>query len=1353
MTTQEIQSAYDSLTKCQQVIVDTCILSVSTTQTYQLYELVSALSPKWKKGEIVKELKSIPSDLLTKNGGWEVEAPLHVIVALYTDTYNRYTTQEKSKLHKAKALDYYWKYNQTYLKELLEASASNSLSLLPTIVGKFTSSGVNAIKLILLTIYYEQHLNILPFFPDAMLKEGAQHAIRTQLFNFAPIAEFTQKLRRIAALTKSDEITQASFESELLSYLLDGSIQKAKMLIVEHPQLSKGNTYPFYLHYESNSLACNFAADKLGKAWLVKKENRFSTQPLLFKHIFLLSIVQNTVKNGMLLNKLQSNLLEFSSPFDAPFISLLYKSINLQGKAKDIAQRLASISLKDGGFYDIINACLSAFYTGESLPATAIAPIYKMVLELQNASYNTLALEILYMASTIFPQNKEFQHDYRNLVNTLGREALAKQLEQKKEWEYALDQMFSIASNASTKQNTAEARIIYQINFRSEMVVPILQKMGKNGVWNKGRNIALKRFMNNEVEGMLPQDSRIAATIEKNYEYYSESYEFNKNTIWRELIGHPYLFNEAAPSIPIELVLRKPIIIVTKKSGSYALSFDITPTAYKYQLVKETNTRYAYVDQDERQAKLWQALDGGKVLIPSEGEGKLKELIKMLSSSIEIHSDFTNQNVEQRQGDTTIRILMMPVGDNLKAEILVKPLVDKPPYCHPGKGTEVINTTNENNVHIQVVRSMPQEKANAAKLNKAIEHLTFEMEDEFTLLFTEPSDCLHLLEVLQQQPKELCLVEWPEGMQFRLRRQVGLGNFNIMATQKGQWFDVEGSIQVDEQTVISLQELLKMRRAKNRRFIEMGDGEFLALSEALRKRLDEIESSFYDDKSNKISQFSMPLLLEDTKEYGSFKANKMAIDFQKKLKSVDMMVVTLPKNLEAEFRPYQEEGFRWMAKLTEWGAGACLADDMGLGKTIQSIAILLLRAAKGASLVVCPASVLPNWVSELRRFAPSLTPIILNTSNREEVVKGAVAFDVVITTYGLLQSEESLFQSTEWNCLVFDEVHIVKNHQTKTYKAAVELKSQCRIGLTGTPIQNHLGELWSIFNILNPGLLGKQSLFNSMFVAPISQTPDTYQRNILKKRITPFILRRTKGNVLDELPAKTEITISVGLTADEMAFYEAIRREAIENITTTNDAGHKHLRALAELTRLRLASCNARMIDPSITLPSSKLEAFSTLIDELMENNHRALVFSQFTKHLDLIREKLDERGITYQYLDGSTPIPLRGELVKKFQQGDDPLFLISLKAGGLGLNLTAADYVIHLDPWWNPAIEDQATDRAHRIGQQRPVTVYRLVAENTIEEKILRLHQTKRELAEGLLEGADMATKLSAEDMLNLLM
>ncbi|MCP5049275.1 MAG: DEAD/DEAH box helicase, partial [bacterium] len=306
---------------------------------------------------------------------------------------------------------------------------------------------------------------------------------------------------------------------------------------------------------------------------------------------------------------------------------------------------------------------------------------------------------------------------------------------------------------------------------------------------------------------------------------------------------------------------------------------------------------------------------------------------------------------------------------------------------------------------------------------------------------------------------------------------------------------------------------------------------------------------------------------------------------------------------------------------------------------------------------------------------------------------------------------------------------------------------------TGTPIENHLGELWSLFSFINPGLLGTLADFNRKFAGPIQKDNSIEARRQLKRLIRPFILRRTKTEVLEELPEKTEVLLSVETEPEEAAFYEALRQEALERIADTEGpAVQKRFRVLAEIMRLRRACCHPRLVAPGIGVGGAKLALLKELIEELRENRHKALVFSQFVDHLAIIREYLDEVGIAYQYLDGSTSLKNREKSIRAFQAGEGELFLISLRAGGFGLNLTAANYVIHMDPWWNPAVEDQASDRAHRIGQKRPVTIYRLVTGNTIEEKIVKLHKAKRGLADSLLSGADGSATLSVDQLIELI-
>ena len=357
--------------------------------------------------------------------------------------------------------------------------------------------------------------------------------------------------------------------------------------------------------------------------------------------------------------------------------------------------------------------------------------------------------------------------------------------------------------------------------------------------------------------------------------------------------------------------------------------------------------------------------------------------------------------------------------------------------------------------------------------------------------------------------------------------------------------------------------------------------------------------------------------------------------------------------------------------------------------------------------------------------------------------------DIVLATYGLLVTEGELLSQRTWTTIVLDEAHTIKNRDTQTSKAAMTLKGDFRLMLTGTPLQNHLNEIWNLFQFANPGLLGSYQQFTDRFILPVERDHNAERQRLLRRLLSPFLLRRNKDEVLSELPEKTEITLRVELSLEEQALYDNLRQQAIANL---EEGTKSPLQALAEITRLRQAACHPRLINQKLDIPSSKTQAFLSLVDDLRQSGHRALVFSQFTSHLALIREELDRQQIAYLYLDGSTTPSDRNRLVRQFQTGSEPLFLISLKAGGLGLNLTAADYVIHLDPWWNPAIEDQASDRAHRIGQERPVTVYRLIAAGTIEEKMIRLHQNKRSMADALLQDADLYTQISADDIIRLL-
>jgi SNF2 family DNA or RNA helicase len=434
-----------------------------------------------------------------------------------------------------------------------------------------------------------------------------------------------------------------------------------------------------------------------------------------------------------------------------------------------------------------------------------------------------------------------------------------------------------------------------------------------------------------------------------------------------------------------------------------------------------------------------------------------------------------------------------------------------------------------------------------------------------------------------------------------------------------------------------------------------------------------------------------------------------------------------------------------MSRLAEWGAGACLADDMGLGKTLQALALLLSRAPLGPALVVAPSSVLHGWRAEAARFAPSLRLRLFHEGDRDLAACGSG--DVVVVSWTLLARQAELFRERRFATVILDEAHAIKNAATQRAKAAHGLAADFTVALTGTPVENHVGELWSLLRAVMPSLLGSEESFRLRFA---SGAPEATRA--LAALVQPFILRRTKDKVARELPARTEVELLVPLSPEERALYDDVRLSAAANLSAITGEDHR-FQVLAALTRLRLTACHPRIQHPEWKGPTSKLTRLLELLRDLSASGHRALVFSQFTQHLALVAEALRAEGLFFSYLDGQVPLAERQRRVEAFQagQGGD-LFLISLKAGGTGLTLTAADYVIHLDPWWNPAVEDQASDRAHRIGQTRPVTVYRLIAEGTIEQQILSLHREKRELVDALLSGADRAGKLTAEELAGLI-
>ena len=555
---------------------------------------------------------------------------------------------------------------------------------------------------------------------------------------------------------------------------------------------------------------------------------------------------------------------------------------------------------------------------------------------------------------------------------------------------------------------------------------------------------------------------------------------------------------------------------------------------------------------------------------------------------------------------------------------------------------------------------------------------------------------------------------------------------------EGNWLDTRVEFWAREIPV----EMDAIRAAlrKKHRWVSLTDGTLARITGTVARLVDEAAEVLGDDDHALLPAHQLGRL-ERWIEENDGRVDAAVASLRKRLRALAVSPEpALPKKLKTKLRPYQKSGLAWLQFLRAMGAGGLLADDMGLGKTVTTLAFLQRwKEDDGAkpSLVVCPTSVATNWVHEAKRFTPSLSVALLHGTPRERAKVDLDGSDLVVTTYGVLRQDKGVLAARRFRAVILDEAQWVKNADALARRAAGELDADMRIALTGTPVENRLRELWSIVSFVNPGILGTESAFERRYERSLAMNLDSPLGPELRSIVRPFLLRRTKAEVLSDLPPKTEIDRFVTLSRENKRLYDALAhtlRASIARAVERRDGGAGQLSVFTALTRLRQMACDPRLVDPSQSpSASAKREAFLELVRELVSEKRRALVFSQFVELFNLWRKDLDAVGIRYEYLDGSTR--KRDVVVRNFQEGDAPLFLVSLKAGGAGLNLTAADTVIHCDPWWNPAVEDQATDRAHRIGQDKPVTVVRLLAAGTIEEKILSLKAKKRGLVETVLE------------------
>ena len=839
------------------------------------------------------------------------------------------------------------------------------------------------------------------------------------------------------------------------------------------------------------------------------------------------------------------------------------------------------------------------------------------------------------------------------------------------------------------------------------------------------------------------------------------------------LVGHPELVFADAPGQRVELREALPVLevqrvaqpgeaehfvfhladkLLAERDSDPGLRFTATDPSAEAErrnavrIVRDAPDQARLIRINPAQRRVAE-LVAKKWAVPVEAKAELDAALKVLAGHFQLHSDAASGQAVA--SESRLRAQLSPVGEGLQLRLLVQPFGGFGPAVLPGAGRARLIALHEG-LSLSTERDLAAERAHLGTVLDALPFLAGTDNGDASWLLEDPEAALAAVEQLPRLPAVAAL-DWPRGKPVRVITAPGA--LQVSVGSGANWFSVDGELRIDEGRVLGLQKLMQLAHdSKRGRFVALGDGEYLALTERLRQQLADLQALSSIEKGQLRLPGAAAAFLAETLDDSTLTGDKPWARRLALLNEAAEMMPEPPAALQAQLRSYQAEGFAWMVRLAHAGLGACLADDMGLGKTVQTLALLLQRAELGPALVIAPTSVCANWAAEAERFAPSLRVVIYGEGERAAVLQGAGPYDLIVASYALVQIDIEAFASrAEWATLVLDEAQALKNAATKRVKAIATLPAAFRLALTGTPVENRLADLWSIMNLLNPGLLGSSGQFGERYANAIERQRDDTARGRLRRLVSPFLLRRTKAQVLPDLPPRTEIIHRVEPGPEERSFLEAARRSAVERVAQVNSSGgpgQAAFHVLAELTRLRRAACDPRLVAPELGIVGAKVQEFEQLALELVAGRHKALVFSQFTDFLKLLAERLDSCGISYQYLDGSTPAAERGKRVVAFQRGEGDLFLISLKAGGFGLNLTAADYVLIVDPWWNPAAEDQAMGRAHRIGQLRPVTVYRLVTAGSIEERIVELHRDKRSLADGILEGQDQGKPIGADEL-----
>ena len=920
------------------------------------------------------------------------------------------------------------------------------------------------------------------------------------------------------------------------------------------------------------------------------------------------------------------------------------------------------------------------------------------------------------------------------------------------EWQRALEALERAASGISGRSHVHAARVAFAVDMTDgRLVRPLLQEFRAGEGWSDGRRLPLDELWDRRAELPLEDRQVLEATVARP----DGTREFSPEAVER-LIGHPRVVDAMRGRSPVEVIRGTARLRTQSRKNQIELHAEPLCDGAGVFAIPESPARLVVYRVSEALFRVIDALPRG-MRVPVEQAPALTEVLGQLADHIEIESDLLGRP-ERVEADPRPCLRFSPRAGAWQVEVGVSPFGPEGRFFLAGQGPRSLRTFVAGR-RMSSERDFEAERARYHELLQACPTLTQHPQarapgEAEACFWLGEEALLGLLSELRAAHLD-CALQWPASASLRLLGAQGSASLHGQLRSKKGWYLLTGGLSLDAVTEVALSELVTAPALAGGRFVRLPSGDYVELEQRIRRVIAALKAAAAPDGAGglRLHRAALPALSEAVAFGEHFELDADAAGWLERATEVLAERFEAPPALDATLRSYQLEGYRWLRRLCDLGIGACLADEMGLGKTLQVLAVLVANAESGPALVVTPTSVTSNWVAEARRFAPTLSPLEYAGPERQRRIGEPFASGtIVICSYALLQQDAEVLSAVRWGTVVLDEAQFIKNARSRRARAAFALQAGQRIAATGTPIENHLGDLWSIFRFLNPGLLGSWQEFRRRFQSPVDREASESTSTALKRLIRPFVLRRTKRDVLTELPPVTEVELSVQLTDDERLRYALLRKQIHERLYDSAVKREHKLQALAEIMRLRRFCCHPRLVFPDAPQASSKVQAFLELAEELVDGGHRALVFSQFVDFLSIVREHLHERNIAYVYLDGSTPASRRAARVRAFQDGDASLFLISLKAGGFGLNLTAADYVIHLDPWWNPATESQATDRAHRIGQERPVTVYRLVAEETIERRVIELHARKRKLADGLLRDTDHVAPLTTDELVGLL-